>query len=78
MNCIIDRNILNCSFRYKIGLDNFLNLHLQPRDIYSYCRANVGSSALLSSLIELLQYRDGSLSLSSSELRTADKLSMIA
>jgi len=32
MDSIIGRNILNCSFRYKISLDNILNLHFQPRD----------------------------------------------
>jgi len=42
MDSIIGRNILNCSSRYKISLDNILNLHFQPRHIYSYYRANVG------------------------------------
>jgi len=75
---LIGRNILNCSSRYRRSLDNILNLHFQPRDIHSCCRENVvGSSAILSSLIELLQCRDGSLSLSSSEFNKADKLSMI-
>jgi len=32
MDSIIGRNILNCSFRYKISLDNILNLHFQSRD----------------------------------------------
>jgi len=67
MASTIGRSILNCSFRYKISLDNILHLHFQSRYIYSYYRANVGSSALLCSKIELLQCRDGSLSLSSSE-----------
>jgi len=66
MDSIIGGNILNCSFRYKVSLDDILNFYFQPRDIYSYHRAKVGSSALLSSLIELLQCRDGSLSLLSS------------
>jgi len=79
MDSIIGRrpNILNCSFRYKISIDNILNSHFQPRDIYSFYRANVGSSSLLFSLIELLQCRDGSLSLSSSEFNVADISSMI-
>jgi len=41
MVSIIGSNILNCSFRYQISLDNILNLHFQPRDIYSYYRATV-------------------------------------
>jgi len=35
MDSIIGRNILNCSFRYEISLNN-INLNFQPRDIYSY------------------------------------------
>jgi len=31
MDSIIGRNILNCSFRSKISLDNILNLHFQSR-----------------------------------------------
>jgi len=77
MDFIIDRNILNCSFCYKSSLDNILNLHFQSRDIYSYYRTNEGSLALLSSLIQLLQYREDSLSLSSSEFNMADISSMI-
>jgi len=73
----IGRNIINCSLRYKISLDNILNLHFQPRDIYIYYRTNEGSSALLSSLFELLQCRDGSSSLSSSEFNMVDTSSMI-
>jgi len=72
MDSIIGLNFLKCSFRYRISLDNIINLHFQARHIYSYCRANVGSSALLSSLIELLQCRDGSLSLSSSAFNIVD------
>jgi len=77
MDSIIGRYILNCSFRYKISLDNILNLHFQTRDIYIYYRANIGSSALLSSLIELLQCRYGSLNLSSSEFNMEDISPMI-
>jgi len=77
MDFIIGRNILNSSFCWQISLDNILNLHFRQRDIYSYYRANVSSSALLSSLIELLQCRDGSLSLSSSEFNMARISSMI-
>jgi len=59
MDSIIARNILNCSFRYKISLENILYLHFQPRDIYSYLSCKrINSSALLSSLIELLQCRE--------------------
>ena len=46
MDSFMGRNILNCSSCYKISLDNILNLHCQPSDIYSYIRANVGSSEL--------------------------------
>ena len=77
MDSIIGRNSLNCSSRYKIGLDNILNLHFQPRDIYSHFRADIGSLVLLSPLIELLQCRDGSVSLSSSDFNMADKSLMI-
>jgi hypothetical protein len=77
MDSTIGRNILHCSFRYNIRLDDILNLHFQPCDIYSYYRANTDSSTVLSQLIELLQCRDGSLSLSSGEFSTADISSMI-
>jgi len=79
MDSIIGRYILNCSFRYKISLDNIINFHFQPaRVIYSYYYTKrIGSSALLSPLIELLLCRDGSLSLSSSEFIMADISSMI-
>jgi len=36
MDSIIGHYILNCLFRYKISIDNILNLHFQPRDIFSY------------------------------------------
>jgi len=36
MDSIAGRNILNGSFRHKLSLDNILNLHFQPRDLYSY------------------------------------------
>jgi len=74
---IIGRNLPNCSLRYKINLNNIINLHFHPRDIYSYYRTNEGRVALLSSLFELLQCRDGSLSSSISEFSMADILSMI-
>jgi len=77
MDSFIGCNILNCSSHYKISLDYILNLHFQLRDIYSYYHANVGSSALLFSLIELLQCRDGSLSLSCSVFNMADISSMV-
>jgi len=76
MDSIIGRNILKCS-RYNISIDYILNLHFQPRDIYSYFRANVYNSVLASPLIELLQCRDGSSSLSSSGFNMADVSSMI-
>jgi len=77
MDSIIGSNVLNCSPRYKISLDNIINLHFQLRDIYGHCSAIVDSSALLSSLSERLQCRDGSLSLSSSEFNMADISSII-
>jgi len=77
MDSILGRNILNCSSRYNISFDYILNLRFQPRDIYSSFRVNVGSSVLASPLIELLQCRDGSLSLSSSDFNMSDVSSMI-
>jgi len=75
---IIGRNTLNCSFRYKISLDNILNLHFQPRDIHGYFRATASAARhhYLRWTIELLQFRDGYLSLSSSEINMADISSM--
>jgi len=46
MDSIIGRNVLNCSLSYKISLENSINLHFQPREIYSYYRTIEGSSAL--------------------------------
>jgi hypothetical protein len=77
MESTIGLNVLNCSSRYKISLNDIVNLAFQPRDIYSYCCANVGSSVSLSPLIELLQCRDGSPSLPSSEFNMADISSII-
>ena len=79
MDSTIGRNILNCSFRYDINLDDILTLHFQPRDIYHYVRANTDSSvlSLIHPLIELLKCRDGSLNLSSDVFCLADISSMI-
>jgi len=77
MDSIFGRNILNCSSRYNISFDYILNLRFQPRDIYSTFRVSVGSSVLASPLIELLQCRDGSLSLSSSDFNMSDVSSII-
>jgi hypothetical protein len=77
MDSTAGRNILNCSSRYKIRFNDILNLQLQPHDIYNYYRANVDSSVLLPPLIELLQCRNGSASLSSSEFNMVDISSMI-
>jgi hypothetical protein len=77
MDSIIGRNILNCSFRYDTSLVDIVNLQFQPRDIYSYFRANTDISVLLYPLIELLHCRDGSLSLSSGDFNMADISSMI-
>ena len=60
MDFTIGHKILNCSSRYKISINDILNLHFQPRDIYSYYRVNEGSLAISSPLIELLRCRDGS------------------
>jgi len=51
MDSILGRNVLNCSLSYKISLDNIINLHFQPRDIYSYYRTNESNSTLLSSFL---------------------------
>ena len=79
MDSTIGRNMLNCSFRYDVSLDDILTLHFQPRDIYHYVRANTDSSvsSLLHPLIELLKCRDGSLNLSSDVFCSADISSMI-
>ena len=74
LDSFMGRNILNCSSRYKISLDNIFNLHFQPSD--SCIRANVGISVLLSPSIELLQGRDGSSNSSSNDFNIADISSM--
>ena len=80
MDSVIGRNVLLCSSRYDIRRDDILNSHFQPCDIYSYFHANAESSVLglLPPLFELLQCRDGSLSLSSDEFCMVDISSMIA
>ena len=40
MGSTIGYNVLNCSSGYKIILNDILNLHFRPRDIYNYYRAN--------------------------------------
>ena len=55
MDSVIGGNILNCSFRYNIRLEEILNSYFQSRDIYSHFYANSDSSILLGPLIELLQ-----------------------
>ena len=77
MDSVIGCNILNCSFRYNIRLEEILNSHFQSRDIYSHFYANSDSSILLGPLIELLQCRDGYLSLSNDLFSYADVSSMI-
>ena len=64
MDSVIGRNILNCSFRYNVRLEEILNLHFQSRDIYCHFYSNSDTSILLGPLIELLQCRDGYLSFS--------------
>ena len=64
-----------------VGPDSIHNLHFQSRDFViftvTFVQAHAGSSVLLSPLIELVQWIDGSVSFSSSEFSMADISSMI-
>jgi len=77
MDSIIGRNASPCSFRYNICLHNIINLHFRPCDLISYSRSSTYSSAFISPLLELLQCRDGSLYLSSSDFNMTDISAMI-
>jgi len=72
MDSIIGRNVSQCSFRYNIGLHNVINLHFRPCDLISYSRSSTYTSAFISPLLELLQCRDGSLYISSSDFNMTD------
>ena len=40
MDSTTGRNILNCSPRYRISLNDIVILHILPRENYSYYRAS--------------------------------------
>ena len=77
MNSVIGRNILNCSFRYAIRIEEILNMRFQARDIYNHFHANEDNSVIVAFLIELLQCRDGYLRLLNDDFSSVDVTSMI-
>jgi hypothetical protein len=61
---VVGRNVLNCCLRYHTNIDNILTLEFQPYSNDRYCVASEENSIVVTLLAELLQCRDGALSLS--------------
>ena len=77
MNSVVGCNVLNCCLRYHTNIDNILTQEFQPCNIDRYCVASEDNSIVTSLLAELLQCRDGTLSLSDNNFDMSDVTTMI-
>jgi hypothetical protein len=77
MDSVVGRNVLNCCLRYHTNIDNILTLEFQPYNIDRYCVASEDNSIIITLLVELLQCRDGALSLSDNKFNMSDVTTMI-
>jgi len=77
MDSVLDRNALDCSLRYRTSVDCISKLEFAPRNINRYVaasQADLGTGALV---LELLQFRDGLLTLSNDNFDKGDIAAMI-
>jgi len=77
MDSMVGRNVRNCSLRYNTNVDRISTLEFGPHNIYRYAvtpQVNLNTSALL---LELLQCRDGSLTLSNDNFNSTGITAMI-
>jgi hypothetical protein len=72
MDSVVGRNILNCCLRYHTIIDIILALEFKPYDIDRYSVASEDNSIVVTLLAELLQCRDGALSLSDDNFNMSD------
>ena len=77
MDSIVGHNVLNCCLRYHSNIDNILTLEFQPYNIDRYCVASENNSIIITLLVELLQCRNGALSLSDNNFNMSDVTTMI-
>ena len=69
---MLDRNVLNCSLRYSTNVDRISKLEFAPLQINIYTVASQVDSNTSTLLLQLLQCRDGSLTLSNNNFSNAD------
>ena len=77
MDSVMGRNALDCSLRYRTSVDRISNFEFASHNINRYAAASqvdLGTGALL---LELLQCRDGSLTLSNDDFDKGDIAAMI-
>jgi hypothetical protein len=77
MDSVVGRNVLNCCLRYHTNIDNILVLEFRPYDIDVYCVVSEYNSIVVTLLAELVQCRDGALSLSDNNFNLSDVTTMI-
>jgi hypothetical protein len=77
MDSNVGHNILNCCLRYHTNIDNILALEFQPYNIDRYCVSSEDNSIVVTLLAELLQCRDGALSLSDDNFNMSDMTTTI-
>ena len=66
------RNVLNCSLRYNTNIDCILKMEFAPHNINRYAVASPVDLDISALLLELLQCRDGLLTLSNDNFNTTD------
>jgi len=69
----VGRNVLNCPLSYNTNVDRISKLEFDPHNINRYAvtsQVDLNTSALQ---LELLQYRDGSLTLSNDNFNTTEQ-----
>jgi hypothetical protein len=77
MDSVVGRNVLNCSLRYNTSIDRILRMEFASRNINRFVVASQVESDISAILLELLQCRDGSLTLSNDNFNVTDIAAMI-
>jgi len=77
MDSVIGRNALDCSLRYRTSVDRISKLEFASHNINTYAAASQVDLVTGALLIELLQCRDGSLTLSNDNFDKGDIAAMM-
>ena len=77
MDSVVSRNVFNCSLRYNTNVDRILEMEFAPQYINRFAVASQVDLDISALLLELLQCRDGSLTLSNDDFNTTDITAMI-